>query len=115
VEGGKRMRKEEAVATAISAAENAWLTGEDNIGDGYIALSRAAIVAADKWDAEQGKGRTEQDWNTLQSCYDTAMAEVASLRARFNSRPASAISPGLDSVIQEELDHPPASIMEKGK
>jgi hypothetical protein len=27
----------------------------------------------------------------------------------------SAISPGLDSAIQDELDHPPASIMEEGK
>jgi hypothetical protein len=26
-----------------------------------------------------------------------------------------ALSPGLDSAIQDELDHPPASIMEEGK
>jgi hypothetical protein len=45
-------------------------------------VARAAIAAADKWDAEQRQPE---------------------------------ISAGQDAAIQDELDHPPASIMEEGK
>jgi hypothetical protein len=35
--------------------------------------------------------------------------------ARRGIKSSLALSPGLDSAIQDEFDHPPASIMEEGK
>jgi hypothetical protein len=66
------------------------------------AVASAAIAAADKWDAEEGKGV----W----------LAGAPWAKDASEKLPAqSAISPGLDYAIQDELDHPPASIMEEGK
>jgi hypothetical protein len=82
----KGMTKEEAVAQAVCD-----LPGDPSSLD----IARAAIAAAGKWDAEQGKGNQTP-------MYRLAMAQ-------------SQVSAGLDSAIQDELDHPPASIMEEGK
>jgi hypothetical protein len=107
----KGMSKEEAVARSLLAQANAdiGLTTWE-----AAALARAAIAAADKWDAEQraaackhpraqGVGSTGPNAITVWSCPDCG--------ASYDSRKASQISPGLDSAIQDEEDHPPASIM----
>jgi hypothetical protein len=47
---------------------------------------------------------------------DNGTVELRALYAgACRSQPTSAISPSLDSAIQDEIDHPPASIMEEGK
>jgi hypothetical protein len=81
------MTKEEAVSKAIAGLIKCDTTGlapavASVFLSGFEEAARAAIAAADKWDAEQHR---------------------------------SEISAGQDSAIQEELDHPPASIMEEGK
>jgi uncharacterized membrane protein YheB (UPF0754 family) len=83
----KGMSKEDAVAKAIQNAyqDFANKTAYEHMQMGDLILkhvARAAIAAADKWDAEQRQ---------------------------------PAISAGQDAAIQDELDHPPASIMEEGK
>jgi hypothetical protein len=101
------MSKEDAVAKAIQDAyqDFANKTAYEHMQMGDLILkhvARAAIAAADKWDAEEGKTAGQR---LIQSAQDASKK----LRAQ------STISPGLDSAIQDELDHPPASIMEEGK
>jgi hypothetical protein len=90
----KGMSKEEAVAREICRSKTCeginccqWpaqggRTSCPVKAGGYDDAARAAIAAADKWDAEQRQPE---------------------------------ISAGQDAAIQDELDHPPASIMEEGK
>jgi hypothetical protein len=132
----KGMTKEEAVAKAICKSrfinggnedDDGWNSAPDSLKNEYLETARAAIAAADKWDAEQAKGRTAISGN-IQSLgissgaigsfqpqpalnQDAMDAETA----RRGIKSSLAISPGLDSAIQDELDHPPASIMEEGK
>jgi hypothetical protein len=95
------MTKEEAVARAICKsktceginccqwpAQGGRTSCPVKVG-GYDYAASAAIAAADKWDAED--------------------------RKRLDAHAQSNISPGQDAAIQDELDHPPASIMEEGK
>jgi hypothetical protein len=62
--------------------DDGWNSAPDSLKNEYLDTARAAIAAADKWDAEQRQPE---------------------------------ISVGQDAAIQDELDHPPASIMEEGK
>jgi hypothetical protein len=83
----KGMSKEEAVRDAIAGCIKCDTTGlapavASVFLSGFEEAARAAIAAADKWDAEQRQPE---------------------------------ISAGQDAAIQDELDHPPASIMEEGK
>jgi hypothetical protein len=94
---------------------------------GYDCAARAAIAAADKWDAEQAKGRTAISGNS--QSLGISSGAIGSFQpqpalnqdamdaetARRGIKSSLALSPGLDSAIQDELDHPPASIMEEGK
>jgi hypothetical protein len=118
----KGMTKEEAVAKAIYEGRNGaackfWKLITEAHKAPYLADARAAIAAADKWDAEEkartcthplamGAASMGPDGYTMWRCPDCG--------ASFDDR-KPAISPGLDSAIQEELDRPPASIMEEGK
>jgi hypothetical protein len=108
----KGMSKEEAVNLAISAE----LEKAGVILAG-VNPGRAAIAAADKWDAEEkartcthplamGAASMGPDGYTMWRCPDCG--------ASFDDRKPT-ISAGLDSAIQDELGHPPASIMEEGK
>jgi hypothetical protein len=63
---------------------------------------------ADKWDAEQGKGKS------MRPLTEAEHREVMNALAASGQKQYT-ISPGLESAIQDELDHPPASIMEEGK
>jgi hypothetical protein len=114
------MTKEEAVARAVFAVARGGLPDEswtDLQRQLMLADARAAIAAADKWDADEkartcthplamGAASMGPDGYTMWRCPDCG--------ASFDDR-KPAISPGLDSAIQDELDHPPASIMEEGK
>jgi hypothetical protein len=116
----KGMSKEEAVARAVFAASRGGLPYEawtDFQRQVMLAEARAAIAAADKWEAEEkartcthplamGAASMGPDGYTMWRCPDCG--------ASFDDR-KPAISTGLDSAIQDELDHPPASIMEEGK
>jgi hypothetical protein len=120
--------KEEAVARAIresDLAEGHCLADDTFVS--FLPAARAAIAAADKWDAEQAKGRTEISGNSQSlginsgaigsfqpqpALNQDAMDAEA---ARRGIKSSLALSPGIDSAIQDELDHPPASIMEEGK
>jgi hypothetical protein len=75
---------------------------DDITQEAVILLARAAIAAADKWDAEQGRTAGQR---LIQSARD----------ASKKIRAQSTISPGLDSAIQNEIDHGPAAVMEEGK
>jgi hypothetical protein len=108
----KGMSKEDAVAKAIQNAyqDFADKTAYEHMQMGDLILkhvARAAIAAADKWDAEEGKGKQMRPL--------TEAEHSAVMNALADSGEQPAISPGLDSAIQDELDHPPASIMEEGK
>jgi hypothetical protein len=98
----KGMSKEEAVAKAIQLIECGvpWERINPRWRSDYLEFARAAITAADKWDAEQGKTAGQR---LIQSAQDASKK----LRAQ------STISPGLDSAIQAEEDHGPASIMKE--
>jgi hypothetical protein len=97
------MTKEEAVARALCVADGrdpdfnydprGIRSKDDFRWCLYIPRARAAIKAADKWDAEQ---RVENQT----PMYRLAMAQ-------------SQVSTGLDDALQAELDHPPASIVGK--
>jgi hypothetical protein len=103
----KGMSKEDAVAKAIQDAyqDFANMTAYEHMQMGDLILkhvARAAIAAADKWDAEQ-RVRSRADQYKLDQ------------KPMYPDAANMGISPGLDSAIQDELDHPPASIMEEGK
>jgi hypothetical protein len=83
-----------------------WL--DDTHSCSFLPAARAAIAAADKWDAEQGKGKS------MRPLTEAEHREVMNALAASGQKQYT-ISPGLDSAIQDELDHPPASIMEEGK
>jgi hypothetical protein len=105
----KGMSKEEAVARAIrdsDLAEGHCLADDTFVS--FLPAASAAIAAADKWDAEQGKGKS------MRSLTEAEHREVMNALAASGQKQYT-ISPGLDSAIQDELDHPPASIMEEGK
>jgi hypothetical protein len=124
----KGMSKEEAVRDAIAGCIKCDTTGlapavASVFLSGFEEAARAAIAAADKWDAEEGNGAKASSANA-------ALEQIASVCSdnmdiACNHRMAldfvrqiasrSTISPGLESAIQDELDHPPASIMEEGK
>jgi hypothetical protein len=95
----KGMSKEEAVAKAISGAP---FPSKES-----LRKARLAIAAADKWDAEDRRAEFVVT--------PEIGSEIASALESYKPRPAVYVSPGLDSAIQDELDHPPASIMEEGK
>jgi hypothetical protein len=116
------MTKEEAVGEALRT-ECVALFGATWSYENAWRLASAAIAAADKWDAEEGNGAKASSSNA-------ALEQIASVCSvnmdiACNHRMAldfvrqiasrSNISPGLNSAIQDELDHPPASIMEEGK
>jgi hypothetical protein len=115
----KGMTKEEAAAKAIIAGGYNPATATD--------ISRIAIAAADKWDAEQAKGRTaisgnSQSLGISSGAIDSFQPQSAlnqdamdAEAARRGIKSSLALSFGLESAIQDELDHPPASIMEEGK
>jgi hypothetical protein len=134
----KGMSKEEAVAVAIFK----WINGHDGFlvahpedKDESREGARLAIAAADKWDAEQSGDQTDADalrkqaftmpaadqfW--LASMIAENVGWVLAPKPEHTESPRNhvlgnteTISPGLDSAIQDELDHPPASIMEEGK
>jgi hypothetical protein len=128
----KGMSKEDAVAKAIQDAyqDFANRTAYEHMQMGDLILKHvasAAIAAADKWDAEQAKGRTAISGNSQSLGFSSgaigsfqpqpALNQDAmdAETARRGIKSSLALSPGLDSAIQDELDHPPASIMEKGK
>jgi hypothetical protein len=147
----KGMSKEEAVARAIresDLAEGHCLADDTFVS--FLPAARAAIAAADKWDAEQGKCNLCESSNghhfscvTIQRDYIDGSAAISgnsqslgissgaigsfqpqpalnqdamdAETARRGIKSSLALSPGLDSAIQDELDHPPASIMEERK
>jgi hypothetical protein len=94
----KGMSKEEAVARAM--ARTHWT--DDSRWLKYLPAACAAIAAADKWDAEQ-RVRSPADQYRLDQ------------KPMYPDAPNMGFSPGLNSAIQDELDHPLASIMEEGK
>lgn len=97
------MSKEEAVARAIrdsDLAEGHCLADDTFVS--FLPAASAAIAAADKWEAEQ-LVRSPADQYRLDQ--KPMYPEAANM----------GISPGINSAIQDELDHPPASIMEEGK
>lgn len=103
----KGMSKEEAVRDAIAGCIKCDTTGlapavASVFLSGFEEAARAAIAAAAKWDAEQ-RVRLPADQYRLDQ------------KPMYPDAPNMGVSPGLDSAIQDELDHPPASIMEKGK
>jgi hypothetical protein len=118
--------KEEAVGEALRT-ECMSIFGTTWSYDNAWRLARAAIEAADKWDAEQAKGRTAISGNS--QSLGISSGAIGSFRpqpalnqdamdaetARRGIKSSLALSAGLDSAIQDELDHPPASIMEEGK
>jgi hypothetical protein len=109
----KGMSKEDAVAKAIQDAyqDFADKTAYEHMQMGDLILKHvasAAIAAADKWDAEQGKGKS------MRPLTEAEHREVMNALAASGQKQYT-ISPGLESAIQDELDHPPASIMEEGK
>jgi hypothetical protein len=117
----KGMTKEDAVANAVSDEYGSVLcsyAGQMKYCSrlnpfvsrpcACVAVARAAIAAADKWDAEQGKGKS------MRSLTEAEHREVMNALAASGQKQYT-IFPGLNSAIQEELDHPPASIMEEGK
>jgi hypothetical protein len=103
----KGMSKEDAVARAIVARRELPENIEINWG-AFLSDARAAIAAADKWDAEQGKGKS------MRPLTEAEHREVMNALAASGQKQYT-ISPGLESAIRDELDHPPASIMEEGK
>jgi hypothetical protein len=109
----KGMSKEEAVRDAIAGCIKCDTTGlapavASVFLSGFEEAARAAIAAAAKWDAEEGKGKQMRPLTEAEhSAVMNALAD--------SGEKQYAISPGLDSAIQDELDHPPASIMEEGK
>jgi hypothetical protein len=135
----KGMSKEEAVARAICKSKTCeginccqWpaqggRTSCPVKAGGYDYAARDAIAAADKWDAEQAKRRTAISGNS--QSLGISSGAIGSFQpqpalnqdamdaeaARRGIKSSLALSPGLDSAIQDELDHPPASIMEEGK
>jgi hypothetical protein len=105
----KGMSKEEAVGVALRT-ECMAIFGATWSYDNAWRFARIAIAAADKWDAEQVK------CNLCESSNGHRFSCVTIQRDYIDGGAASvAISPGQDSAIQDELDHPPASIMEEGK
>jgi hypothetical protein len=109
----KGMSKEDAVAKAIQDAyqDFADKTAYEHMQMGDLILKHvasAAIAAADKWDAEQAKGKS------MRPLTEAEHREVMNALAASGQKQYT-ISPGLESAIQDELDHPPASIMEEGK
>jgi hypothetical protein len=124
----KGMSKEDAVAKAIQDAyqDFANKTAYEHMQMGDLILKHvasAAIAAADKWDAEQGEraktssanAALEQIASVCSDNMDIACNHRMALDFVRQIASRSNISPGLDSAIQDELDHPPASIMEEGK
>jgi hypothetical protein len=107
----KRMTKEEAVAMAIcgETLTDAGYVGDyhaeqlGKIWDTYLPEARAAIAAADKWDAEVHPPTPE------------LISAVVSELEHYKPGPVAHISPGLDSAIQEELGHGPKSIVGDGQ
>jgi hypothetical protein len=107
----------------------------DNNQDAYkhiadrkrMAAARLAIAAAAKWDAEQAKGRTAISGNS--QSLGISSGAIGSFQpqpalnqdamdaetARRGIKSSLALSPGLDSEIQEEINHGPKDIMEEGK
>jgi hypothetical protein len=109
----KGMSKEDAVAKAIQDAyqDFADKTAYEHMQMGDLILKHvasAAIAAADKWDAEQAKGKS------MRPLTEAEHREVMNALAASGQKQYT-ISPGLESAIQDELDHPPASIMEEGE
>jgi hypothetical protein len=124
----KGMSKEDAVGKAIQDAyqDFANKTAYEHMQMGDLILKHvasAAIAAADKWDAEQGEraktssanAALEQIASVCSDNMDIACNHRMALDFVRQIASRSNISPGLDSAIQDELDHPPASIMEEGK
>jgi hypothetical protein len=128
----KGMTKEEAVRDAIAGCIKCDTTGlapavAAVFLSGFEEAARAAIAAADKWDAEEAKGRTAISGNS--QSLGISSGAIGSFQpqpalnqdamdaeaARRGIKSSLALSPGLDSAIQDELDHPPASIMGDGK
>lgn len=97
----KGMSKEEAVARELAALITE--PGAETRVAYCMMLAHAAIATADKWDAEQ---------QTLAAATDLLPRQHLD-PDKWPSR--SNISAGQDAAIQDELDHPPASIMEEGK
>lgn len=120
----KGMTKEEVVAKGMADAAAMNYDHNEAI---FKLYARAAIVAYDKWDAEQAKGRTAISGNS--QSLGISSGAIGSFQpqpalnqdamdaeaARRGIKSSLALSSGLESAIQEELDHPPASIMEEGK
>jgi hypothetical protein len=109
----KGMSKEDAVAKAIQDAyqDFANKTAYEHMQMGDLILKHVAsvaIAAADKWDAEQAKGKS------MRPLTEAEHREVMNALAASGQKQYT-ISSGLESAIQDELDHPPASIMEEGK
>jgi hypothetical protein len=124
----KGMSKEDAVGKAIQDAyqDFANKTAYEHMQMGDLILKHvasAAIAAADKWDAEQGEraktssanAALEQIASVCSDNMDIACNHRMALDFVRQIASRSNISPGLDAAIQDELDHPPASIMEEGK
>jgi hypothetical protein len=102
----KGMTKEETVAMEL--AELIIEPGAETRVAYCMMLAHVAISAADKWDAEQGKGKTMRPLTEAEHrAVMNALADSGEKQYDF--------SPVLDSAIQKELDHPPAPIMEEGK
>jgi hypothetical protein len=97
----KGMTKEEAVGVALRT-ECMAIFGATWSYDNAWRFARIAIAAADKWDAEHNK----------EAAGPLMLHDMKT--GGLYPAPRS-LSPGLDSAIQDELDHPPASIMEEGK
>jgi hypothetical protein len=118
----KGMSKEEAVAKAIcgETLTDVGHVGDDHmeqlgkIWDTYLPEARAAIAAADKWDAEEAKGRTAISGNS--QSLGISSGAIGSFQpqpalnqdamdaeaARRGIKSSLALSPGLDSAIQDE-------------
>jgi hypothetical protein len=117
----KGMTKEETVAMELAALIIE--PGAETRVAYCMMLAHVAISAADKWDAEQGNGAKASSANAALEqiasvCSDNmdiscnhrmALDFVRQIASRSN------VSPGLDSAIQKEINHPPAPIMEEGK
>lgn len=99
----KGMSKEEAVARAICATTNIAMEGQTDEMFG----NPDYIIPANK----RLDGRAIALWEL--NLPQARSAITAADKWDAEQRPP-AISPGLDSAIQDELDHPPASITREG-
>jgi hypothetical protein len=112
-----------ADASAAIAAADKW-DAEQEAGSSPAATDQGVVC----WQWRCNVGGIWGEWKDLGQSVDGFKAGpwkfnldngTAELRALYagacRSQPTSAISPSLDSAIQDELDHPPASIMEEGK